>query len=342
MLPLLLAPTAWHPPARQPAGRRSSTAVQRRCTARMEGPYKVEVLPPIGDDSSLPQKGKGAALGEESVGIVFELVFRDIKMLSRTALQRPWPVVIGLAQERLDMVVWFAKYKADQCNLQLHDEVARNLEPLPAPRRVKSLLTWHRARLKSQLDDSRSDLWPTLRSLLQRPSMHERIVLAARSQALQFKQSAIPGKRRLTLLGLPRRALSLLLAFWHTLLYGLRWLLVEVARRTSLFAAVWQPARTRLIEEALVHGVECGNGHSNPPTHTHHPHHPVRCMEAHRRPVLCLRLQRRVEQIEVVQPFQPSLLPSTQTDAPRPLSALSSARRWTSWFRRWPLRPLPG
>jgi len=310
MLPLLLAPTAWHPPARQPAGRRrSSTAVQRSCTARMEGPYKVEVLPPIGDDSSLPQKEKGAALGEESVGIVFELVFRDIKMLSRTALQRPWPVVIGLAQERLDMVVWFAKYKADQCNLQLHDEVARNLEPLPAPRRVKSLLTWHRARLKSQLDDSRSDLWPTLRSLLQRPSMHERIVLAARSQALQFKQSAIPGKRRLTLLGLPRRALSLLLAFWHTLLYGLRWLLVEVARRTSLFAAVWQPARTRLIEEALVHGVE---------------------------------LQRRVEQIEVVQPFQPSLLPSTQTDAPRPLSALSSARRWTSWFRRWPLRPLPG
>ena len=268
MLPLLLAPTAWHPPARQPAGRRSSTAVQRRCTARMEGPYKVEVLPPIGDDSSLPQKEKGAALGEESVGIVFELVFRDIKMLSRTAMQRPWPVVIGLAQERLDMVVWFAKYKADQCNLQLHDEVARNLEPLPAPRRVKSLLTWHRARLKSQLDDSRSDLWPTLRSLLQRPSMHERIVLAARSQALQFKQSAIPGKRRLTLLGLPRRALSLLLAFWHTLLYGLRWLLVEVARRTSLFAAVWQPARTRLIEEALVHGVECDNGHSNPPPHT--------------------------------------------------------------------------
>mmetsp|Transcript_26115 Transcript_26115/g.62300 ORF Transcript_26115/g.62300 Transcript_26115/m.62300 type:complete len:303 (-) Transcript_26115:107-1015(-) len=302
MLPLLLAPTAWHPPAR-----RLTSARRRSCTARMGGPYKVEVLPPIGDDSSLPKKGKGAVLGEESVGIVFELVFRDIKMLSRTALQRPWPVVIGLAQERLDMVVWFAKYKADQCNLQLHDEVARSLEPLPAPRRVKSLLTWHRARLAKSLDDSRSDLWPTLRVLLQRPSMHERIVLAARSQALLFKQSAIPGKRRLTLLGMPRRALSLWLAIWSAWLYGLRWLLVEVARRASVFADVWQPARTRLIEEALVHGVE---------------------------------LQRRVDQI---QPFQPRLLPSTQGDAPRPLSAaLGSARRWTSWFRRWPLRPLPG
>lgn len=256
MLPLLLAPTAWHPPAHRPAGRCSCTAVQRTSAARMEGPYKVEVLPPVGDDTPLP---KGTALGEESVGIVFELVFRDIKMLSRTALQRPWPVVVGLAQERLDMVVWFAKYKADQCNLRLHDEVARNLEPLPAPRRVKSLLTWHRARLKSELDDSRSDLWPTLRVLLQRPSMHERIVLAARSQALQFKQSAIPGQRRLTLLRLPRRALSLWFAFWHAWLYGLRWVLVEVARRASLFADVWQPARTRLIEEALVHGVECGN-----------------------------------------------------------------------------------
>jgi hypothetical protein len=332
MLPLLLAPTAWHPPAHRPAGRCSCTAVQRTSAARMEGPYTVEVLPPVGDDTPLP---KGTALGEESVGIVFELVFRDIKMLSRTALQRPWPVVVGLAQERLDMVVWFAKYKADQCNLRLHDEVARNLEPLPAPRRVKSLLTWHRARLKSELDDSRSDLWPTLRVLLQRPSMHERIVLAARSQALQFKQSAIPGKRRLTLLRLPRRALSLWFAFWHAWLYGLRWVLVEVARRASLFADVWQPARTRLIEEALVHGVECGNDPSPPP---------APCNEAHRRrPVLCLRLQRRVEQIEVVQPFQPSLLPSKQGGAPRPLSAaLSSTRRWTSWFKRWPLRPLPG
>ena len=106
----------------------------------MEGAYKVEVLPPIGEDSSLPQRGKSAVLGEESVGIVFELVFRDIKMLSRTALQRPWPVVFELAQERLDMVVWFARYKADQCNLRLHDEVARSLDSLPAPRRVKSVL----------------------------------------------------------------------------------------------------------------------------------------------------------------------------------------------------------
>lgn len=264
MLPLLLTPTAWHQPARRPASRRSCTAVPRTCAARMEGAYKVEVLPPIGEDSSLPQRGKGAVLGEESVGIVFELVFRDIKMLSRTALQRPWPVVFELAQERLDMVVWFARYKADQCNLRLHDEVARSLDSLPAPRRVKSVLAWHRAGLKTQLVARRKDLWPTLRTLLQRPSMHERIVLAARSQALQFKQSSAPDNRRLALLGMPRRALSLWLAFWQASLYGLRWLLVEAGRRTSLFPGVWQPARTRLIEEALVHGVECGDGHLNP------------------------------------------------------------------------------
>jgi len=214
-------------------------------------------------------------LGEESVGIVFELVFRDIKMLSRTALQRPWPVVFELAQERLDMVVWFARYKADQCNLRLHDEVARSLDSLPAPRRVKSVLAWHRAGLKTQLVARRKDLWPTLRTLLQRPSMHERIVLAARSQALQFKQSSAPDNRRLALLGMPRRALSLWLAFWQASLYGLRWLLVEAGRRTSLFPGVWQPARTRLIEEALVHGVECDEGHLNPsPTPSRPPQPP--------------------------------------------------------------------
>ena len=66
----------------------------------MEGPYQVDVLPPI--DRAAPLPRKGAALGEDSVGIVLELVVRDVKMLSRTALQRPWPVVIGLAQERLE------------------------------------------------------------------------------------------------------------------------------------------------------------------------------------------------------------------------------------------------
>ena len=270
MLPLLLVPSAWHPsPCPRSTRQRSSTTRRHSHVARMEGPYKVEVL--VGEPP-LPRKAKGTVLGEESVGIVFELVFRDVKMLSRTAMQRPWPVAIGLAQERLDMLGWFARYKANQCNLRLHDEVARNLDTLPAPRRVKSLLTLHRARLKRQLDDSRSTLWPTLRTLLQRPSMHERVILAARTQALLFRQSAVPGKRRLTLLGLPRKALSLWLGFWRTWLYGLRWLLVEGARRGSLFSGVWQPARTRLIEEALVHGVE---------------------------------LQRRVEQIEVIQPFQP-------------------------------------
>ena len=160
--------------------------------------------------------------------------------------------------------------------------------------------------------------------------------MAARSQALQFKQSSAPDNRRLALLGMPRRALSLWLAFWQASLYGLRWLLVEAGRRTSLFPGVWQPARTRLIEEALVHGVECGDGHLNPsPTPP--------CALPHRRPVLCLRLQRRVEKIEDRQPYQPSLPPSTQRDAvPRPLSTASgSARRWTSWFRWWPLWPLP-
>ena len=173
------------------------------------------------------------------------------------------------------MVVWFARYKADQCNLRLHDEVARSLDSLPAPRRVKSVLAWHRAGLKTQLVARRKDLWPTLRTLLQRPSMHERIVLAARSQALQFKQSSTPDNSRLALLGMPRRALSLWLAFWQASLYGLRWLLVEAGRRTSLFPGVWQPARTRLIEEALVHGVECDDGHLNPsPTPSRPPQPP--------------------------------------------------------------------
>ena len=345
----LLVPTGWQPRALRPA-----CAQKRSYTAHMEGPaykvgprwrgpmYKVDVLPPV-DEAPLPPKGKGTVLGEESVGIVFELVFRDMKMLSRTALQRPWPVAIGLAQERLDMVVWFARYKAGQCNLRLHDEVARSLDTLPAPglSGVKSTLSWHRARLRRELDDSRSTLWPTLRTLLQRPSMHERVVQAARTQALQFRESAIPGNRRLTWLGMPRRALTLWLNVWRAWLYGLRWLLVEVARKSgcgALLSGMWQPVRTRLIEEALVHGVECGGwSHSNRDPHP--APRKTRCaawcltaaLRSHGR-----RLQRRVEQIEVVQPFQPSRLSGTQGTSPRRLSAASgSARRWTSWLARW-------
>ena len=165
--------------------------------------------------------------------------------------------------------------------------------------------------------------------------MHERIVLAARSQALQFKQSSTPDNSRLALLGMPRRALSLWLAFWQASLYGLRWLLVEAGRRTSLFPGVWQPARTRLIEEALVHGVECGDGHLNPsPTPP--------CALPHRR--LCALPQvaaaRRENRGSATLPAKPP----AQHAATRyrgPERCLGSARRWTSWFRWWPLWPLP-
>ena len=309
MLPLLLTPTAWHQPVRRPASRRSCTTVPRTCAARMEGAYKVEVLPPIGD-SSIPQKGKSAVLGEESVGIVFELVFRDIKMLSRTALQRPWPVVIELAQERLDMVAWFAKYKADQCNLRLHDEVARSLESLPAPRRVKSVLAWHRACLKTQLGHRRKDLWPTLRTLLQRPSMHERIVLAARSQALQFKQSSTPGQPPA---GPAGDAAESALALAR--------LLASVAVRAALAARGGGAAHLSLPRRLAAGADQVDRGGPSPrrrvrrwppeplphPGPTPSPRALLPCALPHRRPVLCLRLQRRVEKIEDLQPYQASL-----------------------------------
>ena len=271
--------------------------------------YKVEVLPPARDQEKWDKVPKGTVLSEESVGIVWELVFRDVRMLSRTALQRPWPVVLGLMQERVDLLVWFGTYKADQYNLKLHDEVARSMEAV-LPQVSKNVLSRHRSRLRRSLDYRRSTLWPTLRTLLQRPSMHERVLQAARNQMAVHRQSGEPGGV-LSLLSMPWRVLSLWVGFWRTGVYAMRWLLVELARRSMGWKQ--QRARTRLIEEALVHGVE---------------------------------LQRRVESIEGVRPFAPRLLPGAPASgAPRfaaaaPPSEPPERRGW--WRLSWPVRSWRG
>ena len=140
-------------------------------------PVKAEVL----SADVLPARQK-TALSEDSVTRILEIVWRDTRMLARTAQQRPLPVVWALATDRLPLVQWFASYKVDQWALALNQQVAAmRISP-----RSSSDLARDRLRLQRQLEARRADLWPTIRALLLRPMMHERIVYAARAQMLDY------------------------------------------------------------------------------------------------------------------------------------------------------------
>ena len=241
-----------------PAAGRLRTFPPRACSGsqsyyspkRVQGEVVWNVPPP-------PPPPVQNALSEDAVQRILELVWRDSRMVLRTALMRPLPVVMELAQDRLPLARWYATYKADQAALWLNEQLAVSrpfaaMAPAAAAAAPREVV-----RLERRLEVSRSTLWPTLRALLLRPSTHQRMVRAAREQVAQFKAAESSLSR---LLRTPRRVMLLTAGLLRSLSYTLKWVVIELVRRAppgsgtvGARVASW---RNRLIERGIRYGLE--------------------------------------------------------------------------------------
>ena len=179
---------------------------------------------------------------------VLELVWRDSRMLFRTALQRPLPVVVELVADRMPMAQWFLRYRLDQASLRHYEALAawepyKKLFPMAARSLPRQL-----DHIERRLEASRVSLWPTLRTLLLRPSTHARVVQAARRQVSAYKAMQTSRER---VLRTPVRVVLLWVGLLRAINYGLKWVFAE----TILSSQRRQRWRTRLIERGLVYGV---------------------------------------------------------------------------------------
>lgn len=212
----------------------------------------VDVLP--GDYRKRQPK---SALSDETVARILELVWRDTRMLARTAQQRPLPLFWALARDRMPLLQWYVSWKAGKTMLALNEELdssecVRRLGP-----QAVSELARQRDEIEKALDSSRAQLWPTIRGLLQTELMHERILQAARAQLEQQKALSADKPTGTKLLQTSRRLVVVWFSLFRWALYVLKWLLVELAQRGSLFSAEQRAAtRARLIERAVLKGLE--------------------------------------------------------------------------------------
>ena len=212
---------------------------------------RVEVLPPLRSSpppqrvprlaSARPQKLERSkelaaeevvSLSDEAVANIFELVWRDTRMLFSTAQKRPLPVALSLAWERVPIALWFCRDRSDKLELELNRRLAAcKLYRTIAPRAAADL-GWQRERVERRLQENKETLWPTLRALLLKPTTHQRVVQAARTQLFEYRLAAsrtrVSGRARLA--AGSRRAVSLWIALWSWGLYALRWLLLALPR----------------------------------------------------------------------------------------------------------------
>ena len=234
---------------------------------------------------------EGPALSDEAVTNIFELIWRDTRMLARTAWQRPLPVAWELMRERVPIATWYVQRKADQLELALNEHLAvsqclRRISP-----RAADDAAHHRRRLELRLEHSRTTLWPTLRTLLLTRAMHARVVDAARRQLSIFREEKRK-QRGGGWMRAPQRLIVLWVAFLRWSVYGLRWVYVSMQPCGFGFLTSMEK-QERLRRELIEDGVRKG-----------------------------LELQRRVERIEE----RPrSLAPSGMPE--QPLLLLSSASK---------------
>jgi len=214
-------------------------------------PSRVEVLPPLTGQAA-------TALSDEAVANIFELVWRDTRMLFSTVQKRPLPVACELAWERWPIAWWFIRDRMDKLELQLNDELQScQLFGVIAPRAAVDL-KWQRERVVLRLNRSRTTLWPTLRALLMRPTTHQRVLQAARTELVTYKQTAGRSRGVARLLNAAVRYGGLWLALWRWALYGLRWLWITApglgpVRRSTERR---QRVQTELIEKAIRRGLQ--------------------------------------------------------------------------------------
>lgn len=226
----------------------------------------MEVLPPL-PSASAPIQGTAAipkpatALSDEAVQNIFELVWRDTRMLFSTAQKRPLPVVFELAWERVPIAMWFLRDRADKFELSFNE----HLQSCPlfrtiAPRAAADL-KWQRAHVEQRLQESRSTLWPTLRTLLMRPTTHQRVLQAARTQLATYNQASVDVSGLVRVARKPLHVLSLWIALWRWGAYAMRWVFLYLDLSSIPGLGAWsserrQRVRTRLIERAVEHGLE--------------------------------------------------------------------------------------
>lgn len=234
-----------HPAANGPVFGRAGNLVAVD-SKRVRGAVVRRLHPP-------PPRPVTNILSEDAVSRVLELVWRDSRMLLRTALQRPLPVVHELVADRLPLASWFVRYHLD-LGMRRHSEA---LERSPLYRQLfpdaARSLPRELEQIERRLAVSRSKLWPTIRTLLLRPSTHARIVQAARRQISHATRLESSRER---VMRTPLRMLLLWAGLVRSMDYGLKWALVEVARRGSLLSASRQQRwRSRLIDRGLAYGV---------------------------------------------------------------------------------------
>jgi hypothetical protein len=241
-LPLVLARGLG--PAANEAGR--SAPVVALESKRVRGTVVRRLPPP----RPLPVPG---VLSEDAVSRVLELVWSDSRMLLRTALQRPYPIVHELVTDRLPLASWFVRYHLD-LGARRHFEALERWPPYRQlfPKAAKSLPR-ELEQVERRLAASRSRLWPTIRTLLLRPATHARIVLAARRQ-ISLANGLHSSRERV--MRAPVQMFLLSAGLIRSVDYGLKWGLIEVARRGSLVSASRQQRwRSHLIDRGLGYGV---------------------------------------------------------------------------------------
>ncbi|KAL1527465.1 hypothetical protein AB1Y20_016130 [Prymnesium parvum] len=217
---------------------------------------RVEVWPPVsaGGASLRPS----IPLSEAAVANIFELVWRDTRMLFSTAQKRPIAVAWELAWERVPVAVWFIRHRCNKLELDLNYQLEQSaLFRCIAPQAAKDLKQ-QRQVVERRLQESRSTLWPTLRTLLMRPSTHLRVLQAARTQLAIYKQFNQQKSGFTRVVRAPLRVAALWAAMGSLAGYGLRWLWLSLDRfgLGMLTEQKQQRLRSELIEWAVQRGVE--------------------------------------------------------------------------------------
>ncbi|KAL3923454.1 MAG: hypothetical protein SGPRY_004213 [Prymnesium sp.] len=106
--------------------RATCVAIGRRPRAsRLDsnGTYvNVEVLPPLPATSDVREP---LALSDRSVANIFEIIFRDTRMLLSTAQNQPLPVVLELVWDRLPIAMWFLRDRSAKLELDLNRKLGQ-------------------------------------------------------------------------------------------------------------------------------------------------------------------------------------------------------------------------
>lgn len=253
---------------------------------------EVEVLPP--ESSEPPPR-----LSDQSVARILELVWRDTRKVAseyrlgdmsravRWDMSRvtshlregqPLPEALAIARadgsaaaasgdgpppwaelvrDRVPLLRWYVGLKLDQAALAYHEWLdATHISP-----RSSADIQRTQTVLQRRIEERRTRLWPTLRTLLLTPSMHRRVVRAAQTQIVTstggYSSGALMVRWRplLLLLTSPVRLAKMWLAAMKALLYTSRWVLHEFGLKWLLSQRQRQLVRISLIERAISKGL---------------------------------------------------------------------------------------